>query len=447
MVLNLPLADLMGVLAGALIICVGLFVLIARPNSILHRLFFVLALFDGMSTLLFQLSYMLPEAGAQLYFHGLYWYHYIAFLVLLLWFGLMFPRPFVSRRISAALVAGVVLAGLALLALYALRHDLFWTQGRQSGGFFVNGPWGNAVTIAFVATTGLLVAKLTSDFLHLQSASHRRQSAFVLGGMTLAYAPYAATLVVQAIGSPLDETFLSPRLDRALAYWSFLLLCSMLAGSAILLLRNADSSRGHDRRFVLGCYAGVLAISLVALVVPTPLAGWTLRTLALLAYPILLGYAIARYEVFDIDRRLRRAATVTFVAVGASATFIVAENAVESLLQERVFGGFSSDFAAGSTAALATAAIAVPLVKASRRISRRVVPELTVDELHARKLEIYAHSLEGAYEDGILAERESRTLTALRESLGITQQEHDDLLAVVRARRQQPPQDAAALAA
>lgn len=56
------------------------------------------------------------------------------------------------------------------------------------------------------------------------------------------------------------------------------------------------------------------------------------------------------------------------------------------------------------------------------------MPELSTDELHVRKLEIYEHSVRVALAEGILREGESRTLAALRSSLGITDSEHQRIV-------------------
>lgn len=431
--MDLSATNVIGLIAGTLVVAVGVFVLAARPHSGLHRLFFLLTFADGVSTILSRLSFVVDAPQLAAYFRGTYWYFFLLFVALLAVFGVLFPRPLLRRGATPAMLALVGVAFASVTALYVLRHDLFWSVtvvgGRAS---FPTEPMGNGVAIVWMLATAFIAGRLTHLVLRDGSDSHRRQAAFVLGGMTLAYAPYAATVTAQALFDA-RGTFLESRPDRVLAYWAYATFCVGLLASAFFLWRERRPEGAAERRFVLGCYAGVLALAIGAALFPTPAIAALLRMVALLAYPTLLGYAIARYEVFDIDRRLRRAATVTLSAVALTVAFVLVENAAENALQQRVFGGIPSQWVAGSGAAIITAFVFVPVARASRKAAARLVPELSHDEIHQRKLEIYRHSLAGALADGILREGESRTLAALRSSLGITDSDHARILSEVVA--------------
>lgn len=423
------LPDLIGIAAGLAILAVGTFVLLAKPRSWLHRLFFLLGVADGVSTMMFHAVGASNDAATAALYDGMYWYYYIAFLGLLAAFGVLFPLPPRRRALAGGLVLAVALGSIAAIALYASDHSLFRVVEPVAAGIRIRPTaLGNALNVTFVAVTALLVAKLTRDVRAMPAGSHRRQSALVLGGMTLAYAPYPLTVLAQALPAGASGVLFAARADLLVAYWTFAVFAACVAASAWLLASRARGAAAHDARFVLGCYAGVLVLTLVATLSRELVVGYALRGAALLAYPILLGYAIARYEVFDIDRRMRRAATATLVAAGLTVTFIIGENLVEELVAQRLAVGISSQFVSGATAALLTAAIFIPVVRGSRRVAQKVVPELTIDELHERKLEVYRHSLAGALADGLIAERESRTLRALREALAITPEEHERIL-------------------
>lgn len=436
------ITHILGLSAGALIVGVGAFVLVARPGAWLNRFFFALALVDGAGTILFQLAAMADDSYFRAFFAGSFWYFQIAFISALLAFGLVFPRPVPGLR-SDFLAAAPLVAGAVAVAAYVARHHWFWTPLAQGSDWaFSNGPAGNVVMAAFVAGVALIAARLTRHVLVEASVSHRRQAAFVLGGMVLAYAPYATTSVVQALLTRPFGTFFSSRIDVSGAYWAFALMCVVLVGAAVVLLRDTDAGRARDRRFVLGCLSIVLAFTAFSAATPSAAVLLLLQNLGLLAYPMLLGYAIVRYEVFDIDRRLRRIATGTLVATVLAAAFIVAENAAEEILAERVFGGLDSAFVAGAGAAVAVTVLSVPVARASHSLVRRLIPELDRDELRERKVEVYRHGLEGALADGMLEERESRTLAALRQSLGVTDEEHARLVAEVRSRAGAAPRTA-----
>lgn len=428
--MELTLANVVGASAGLLIVGVGVFVLAARPESPLHRFFFLLALLDGASTTLLRLFLMADEAWWQRYFLGAYFYFFIAFIALLACFGILFPKPLASTPQRYAALAAVALASGALLVVYTLDHALFWSSSSGSAIAAVVEPVGNVVNVGFVLVIAILVVRLTQALRADPSRSHRRQASFVLGGMALAYLPYPWTVVVQDLAAQGLAPFLAGRWDRVLAHWVFLGAAATSVVSVVLLWR-ADKVPEHERRFALLCYAGVAALAITSLLVPTGGFGIALRAGGLLAYPVLLGYAIARYEVFDIDRQLRRAATITLSLAAIGAAFIVAEDALSQLLQQRLLAGISSAWVSGGIAAIATGLASIPIAHASRKAAARIVPELSRDELHERKLEIYRHSLAGALADGILREGESRTLSALRASLGISDHEHKRLIAEV----------------
>jgi len=292
--MDLSLNNLLGLGAGLCVVAVGLFVLAARPNSFLHRFFFLLALADAASTLLFGLSYTVETPELAVYFRGVYWYFFLLFVALLGAFAVLFPRPFTRPHLTALALGLIAFASVALCVLYARRHDLFWSASLVNGRVaFAMEPWGNVSQILFAGATAFLGARMTLLVLREPSDSHRRQAAFVLGGMTLAYAPYAATITAQALLVDPRLYFLESRWDRVAAYWAFAAFCVSLVASGALLLRHARSDGAGERRFVLGCYGGVLALALAAAAFPSAEVAALLRSGALLAYPVLLGYAIA----------------------------------------------------------------------------------------------------------------------------------------------------------
>lgn len=421
-----------GIVAGALIISIGAFVLAAKPGSLLHWLFFVLALVDGASTILYGLATSVIEGGqARVYFWGTYWYHFIAFIAFLALFGMLFPKPLAGRALRLIAMGLVVSLALAAIALFVVDHGLFWTPSPTAPIPAVFTPAGNLVNISFVVVVALLVLRLTLALLHERSESHRRQGAYVLGGMALAYLPYPCTVVAQDLAINGVNVFYDGRWDRVLAHWAFLGAVLAMIASAAILLRGVVPEARDERRFVIACYAAVLALGAIGFAFPAQGVGILLRRVALLAYPVLLGFAIVRYEVFDIDRKLRRAATVTLTTVGLTIMFVLAESFAQNLLQQRLLAGVPVGWVSGTAAAIVTAGVFVPVTRASRKAASKLVPELSHDELYERKLEIYRHSLAGALADGILQEGESRTLTALRSSLGISDTEHKRLLAEV----------------
>lgn len=444
---DLALDALIGPIAGALIIGVGGFILAAKPTSRFHQLFFALALLDGASTLLFGLS-NLSDPGPMWYaLQSLYWDHFIAFLTMLGVFSVLFPRPIAATRplVSRVLVIVISLAGIAVLLLHLANHALFWSPvpGNLFGVRIA--PLGNVLSIAFVLATILIILRLARAYRTETSPSHRRQAAFMLAGMVLAYLPFPATLTIQVLAT-VPGVFVEGRLDRMVTYWTFAAASVVGIGIAISILRDREESRREDRRIILAAFAGVGALTAIAYADPAPLVGAATRSVGLLAYPLLLAYALARFEVFDIDRRMRRGATLTLGALLVSGTFIIVQTVVSTVLQNVVFGAIPSGYVSGTLAAFATTALFWPVVRTTQHVVKRFIPELTGNGLDQRRLEIYEHSLTGALADGELSDRENRTLAALRESLGVSETEHQMLVTKILTRDALPVASASAVA-
>ncbi len=422
--LDITPVHVLALAAGALLIAIGFFVLLARPHAALHRMFFVFALVDGMSTILFELRNMAPPGPLREYLMATYWYFFIAFNALLTCFALAFPTPTGrARDMSRTLVVAGSAWTLVLIA-YAARHDWFWTRAVSGAGYTFS-PLGHAVIGAFVLATSFAIVRLARAVLNGPMESHSRQAVFVFGGMMLGYAPFATTSFASRLMTDPAYHLFGARIDLVLLNWTYALACVVFAAVAVAVIRNRDETRRDLRRIAGASIGGVLALTLITLASPSLVVVDVIQIAGILAYPALLAYAIARYELFDINARVRRAAMLPMLAASMSAIFIVVESNVATVLEGRVFAGFGSDATGSAVAGLAAAAVALPFTHGIKRFLARVMPDLAGDEMRRRKLEIYAHSLAGALSDGIMDPHESRALTALRESLGITTEDHD----------------------
>lgn len=420
--------QLLGVVAGVAMLGLGAFVVMAQPRSTVTRAFFLLAIADGASTILFALRNMATTVAERAYFMATYEYFFIAFVALLAGFGLLVPRPAASRSARRALAASLVVAALVALVAYVIDHGWFWRVD-PARGTIRTGPAGFAVNIAFILLTGIVCARLTRTVL-VAEATLRRQAAFILGGMALGYGSLAISPLAAALpGGTLPFDPARPGLSYL--YGSYVVTSAILVACIVVLVRQRRRLDRDVRRFLLGSALGMLAmVALSNLPGSSPAA---VQFVALLAYPIILGYAIVRYAVFDIDAKLRRAATLTFVAAGVSGAFLVTENVLASLIEDRLFSSaFASTVTASIVAAIAAALVLMPIVRVARSVASRVVPSLSSDALAERKREVYRHSLAGALLDG-LDEEESATLARLRDALGITADEHALLVRDIKA--------------
>ena len=146
------------------------------------------------------------------------------------------------------------------------------------------------------------------------------------------------------------------------------------------------------------------------------------------AYFLLLAYAVLRWQLFDIDLKvkfvLRQSTLVAMIAGG----FIVASETLESMVP-----------VSGTALSIAVAVVILILLRPIHRFALGMTDRLmssvqnTPEYLDARKNSVYRATLEGAVEDGIVTEMERRILDRLREELGISP---DDAAAIENEYRQ-----------
>ena len=415
-------AGLIGAAAGVLVILVGAFVVYARPGAAVSRAFLVLALADGLSTLAARLAPMATDAPLRSGLVWAYWLSYVPFVAALAAFGLTFPLPrgAATRRIWSV-AAGA--AALLLLAL-VLRPAWFFTPTDLQGIPFRYEPLGLATTLFFVATTGVVLWKLSLDAVAGRAASQRRQAAVLFAGLALSNAPYAGALLMSAFATGAFSA--GPWPIRAF-YLGLLVFGAAFLG---LVARVAAGTRfdREDRRIMLAGAIGVVALSLASFLMPGGAGGSLLRALGLLAYPILIAYAIVRYDVFDIDAKVRKALVFPLTVGALGVVFVLVGSLVENAIQARLAPDADASMWSMIPAALASALLLKPVVRASERALQRVLPSPSEETARRRAVEMYGHSLAAAMDDGALDVVESRALKALRRALEITPEEHEALV-------------------
>ncbi|HUR68090.1 MAG TPA: hypothetical protein VM370_02510 [Candidatus Thermoplasmatota archaeon] len=407
-------------LAGAgLLVAVGVFVLVNAHRRAVTIPFFLFAGFDAAATILFRVGRLPLSTDVRLGAEGAYWWFQILALAALAAFGLVFPRPFVSTRVARRLMVALAALAAATIVVYVADRDAFWIARTTGSGLsFGTAPAGTLVQAAYGAIVAALLVRITLLLRRATSHTQRDEASLVFAGIALAYAPAPATrLVVRILAG---QPFWTP-LENGIRNVAFLLVVLATVGAAIASLRL----KGRPRYLLLG---STLLILLLTLAAGSRLAtSDTLQTIAVFVGPIVLAYAILRYAVFDIDERVRRAATVAVTGAAVAAIFIVAEGTLQNILQDRLLSGVASGIVATAIAGILAAGLMVPIVRLSQRLSKRVVPPPEPVALHERKREIYRHALEAALVDGI-TDQESRILARLRASLGISEAEHHEMV-------------------
>jgi hypothetical protein len=178
-------------------------------------------------------------------------------------------------------------------------------------------------------------------------------------------------------------------------------------------------------------FAGIVQI-LYPILRPVPFWGDFIynpgQAIVFSAYFLLLAYAVLRWQLFDIDLKvkfvLRQSTVVAMIAGG----FIVASEILESMIP-----------VSGTTVSIAVAVVILIVLRPMHRFALGMTDRLmssvqnTPEYLDGRKNSVYRAAMEGAVEDGIVTETERRILDRLREELGISP---DDAAAIENEFRQ-----------
>ncbi len=164
---------------------------------------------------------------------------------------------------------------------------------------------------------------------------------------------------------------------------------------------------------LVAALAGPASVAIVELLLRSQ--GWYLDTVGLwrLLSVAIIVYTLARYQLFDIDLRLRWTVRHGTVASVFAAAFFAASELLEQYIP--VPGPALGIMAAG----VITLALR-PLQHAAERFADRLLPGVQAPEhLAARREEVYRAALEGILWDGRVTSQERSVLVRLQRKLNI----------------------------
>lgn len=393
-------------LSGVAMALLGLVLLAADPRKDWNRLFGLLAIFWG--------AQIVTANGVRLAtsetFARLAGELTLPFLLPLYFFVVMFaasfPRPRGAFARSPLAVAALLLPALVSIVLLFARSELVF-RGVQATGTGYTMLWGPLVP--FLAAT-LYAAFFYALFVMMRRLDEaaadieRTQVTYVLAALAI-YVAYAVPSQLILFGGAVLGLRPAPEGEETL------LAGVMLVGLVLLAALVAKLLRRGDARWVLG---GVLASAALSLV-PLDLLG-----IVRLGSVALIVYAIARYQLFDIDLRVKHAATAVTAILAAAGLAMAAWVLVRDV-------SFTPTLRGGLVALAGVLAI-VPLWRVARSVADRVAPRVSRegDHLYLRKLEVYRAAVESrANEDA---------LQHLRAKLGLSEREHDLVVNMALAR-------------
>lgn len=163
---------------------------------------------------------------------------------------------------------------------------------------------------------------------------------------------------------------------------------------------------------------------IVVVVAPLPLATLVLLNTSLsivlaIFGPALTSYAVLRWQLFDVELRIKRGLSRSVMAALFLAAFFVAAAVAEQYFQQR-FGLLAGGLAVG----LLLFALR-PLERAADRLADAAMPRVqdTSEYRTVRKREVYRAAVEGALADGHISDKERDVLARVAEKLALTPSE------------------------
>jgi uncharacterized tellurite resistance protein B-like protein len=334
-----------------------------------------------------------------------------------MWFLLEYPRGRFGPRGTKIARFALLGATIVALAIWASNTDLIVGYAIRDGKLISTlGPWPR-FTFAVVGSLWPVVALvLVRDLSRSEPGpAHRSLTLVTLGFVLLAAhdgirVPFGTLLA----GLGMSSTFAAVEVRD----W-----ITMGVDLAALIGVLWYARRTSEARLLAGGAALTATSSCIAVLVMALGGGTTFLQIengfVRLALPLLVGYALARYQIFDIDLKVRwtiKNSTIAAVFIGV---FVVVEQLAQNFVSQ-TFG-----VAAGALAAGLLLVAIHPIQHAAERVSVAAVPnarvssQLTGDE----RLAIYLAQAKAAWADGVMEKSERVMLDRLRDTLGLTHEE------------------------
>lgn len=157
-------------------------------------------------------------------------------------------------------------------------------------------------------------------------------------------------------------------------------------------------------------------------------SGW-LPPLADLLFVPLLAYGVLRFQVLDVDLKLKWTVQRGTLAAAFGATFFVVAQLVQNVASTTL------GVVGGATAAGLLLFAIQPLQRAADRVADVALPRVaaTPEYLASRRLEVYRAAVESAIEEGGIDAKERAILDRLQAKLGLPRQDATRVEAAVLA--------------
>jgi hypothetical protein len=152
-----------------------------------------------------------------------------------------------------------------------------------------------------------------------------------------------------------------------------------------------------------------------------------LGMVALAVSGVVIAYGILKHQLFDIEFIVKKTFVYLLIALILIGIFRLIELILSYFISATFFGG---DLGARFIAAVIVFCFFFPLRSTAVKIGDRLFPKLakTVKYDFSHEIMVYNNQLKHALEDGVITEKEEKMLKSLRYDLGISDEDHENLL-------------------
>lgn len=379
--------------------CLGLALLLPRPRRVPTLAFGSFAILWGAHILFGNLSRLAPNQAASQKWTFLYLAPLVVLYLPLLYFASFFSRG--TLRKNPVVTIPLLLAPAAIGALAIVLKPGWFHEGFAADGTDRWGPlFPTFVALFFLALDVTLLA-LARAYARADNQVHAKRALAILVALGL-FVSYTSFESLFLFAVPLvTATSTTPAEDAIFAALAIIGGILVLAISALLAKRKPLNAAPMIAAGLFGVLSG-LSPDLETLGL------WRTASVALIAY------AILRFELFDIDVKLKRGAIAALLLAIAALAALALEQGLERVLGSTGLAITITQFALFG----GVVAVLMKAPQASRRLGERVLPSLQAPgRLDARRLEVYEAALaQSAGQDEFLAD--------LRQRLGVSDAEH-----------------------
>lgn len=390
--------------SGGLFIALGI-LLLAIPPIRAHRASFgVFSILWGALIVFGNLARLSTNDAVARLLTFLYLAAFVVVYAPLVYFASIYPergRPFGTSAWAVLLMLAPAAAGaVALVFAPSLLHAGF---AREPGARLDQwGPLFPVFATLFFGSFLFTLAALARRATKTTSRIGQQRTIAVVAALGL-YVSYQSAENLLLYASP-----------AATSWTNALYLLHAVAGVAtVLYVARVVKTPGRIRAMLaIAGAAGVLSgVSQVAPGFPASfesLGLWRTASVALIAY------AILRFELFDIDVKLKRGAIAALLLAVAALAALALEQGLERVVGSTGLAITLTQFALFG----AVVAVLMKAPQAARRLGEKVLPSIqSPDRLDARRLEVYEAALaQSPHQEEFLAD--------LRARLGVSDAEH-----------------------